>query len=109
MRQVERKLLSQPLLQNPEQAPRRSARTRRPPQYYGREGMASLADSGEPTTFREAIVSPSKTSWIQAMETEMKSLYDNDVWELVELPEGNKPVGSKWVYKAKKGADLMAL
>ena len=35
----------------------------------------------------------------------MKSLYDNDAWELVELPEGKKPVTSKWVYKAKKGAD----
>ena len=35
----------------------------------------------------------------------MKSLHDNDVWELVELPENRKPVGSKWVFKAKTDAD----
>ena len=39
------------------------------------------------------------------METEMKSLKENDVWELVELPKGKKKVGSKWVYKVKTGAD----
>ena len=32
----------------------------------------------------------------------MRSLEENDVWELVELPDGRKAVGSKWV---KTGAD----
>ena len=35
----------------------------------------------------------------------MKSLKDNDVWELVELPKGHKAVGSKWVFKTKTDAD----
>ena len=35
------------------------------------------------------------------METEMKSLNENDVWDLVELPPGRKVVGSKWVFKKK--------
>ncbi len=35
----------------------------------------------------------------------MQSLLDNDVWELVELPENRKPVGSKWVYKVKVDGD----
>ena len=39
------------------------------------------------------------------METEIKSLKENDVWELAELPKGKKTVGSKWVYKVKTGAD----
>ena len=40
-----------------------------------------------------------------AMETEMKSLNENDVWDLVELPPGQKTVGSKCVFKKKIGAD----
>ncbi len=39
------------------------------------------------------------------METEMKSLQENDVWDLVRLPTGRKIVGSKWVFKKKTGAD----
>ena len=39
------------------------------------------------------------------MKTEKKSLDDNQVWVLVELPPGRKAVGSKWVYKWKTGAD----
>ena len=35
------------------------------------------------------------------MTSEMKSLEENDVWELVQLPEGRKALGSKWVYKVK--------
>ena len=39
------------------------------------------------------------------METEMTSLRENNVWDLVKLPEGKKTVGSKWVYKVKTGGD----
>ncbi len=39
------------------------------------------------------------------MKTEIKSLKDNNVWELVKLPSGRKKVGGKWVYKVKTGAD----
>ena len=49
--------------------------------------------------------SPIKTQWETAMELEMKSLSDNEVWELIELPKGRKTVGSKWVYKIKVDGD----
>ena len=35
----------------------------------------------------------------------MESMYSNSVWELVDLPEGFRPIGNKWIYKRKKGAD----
>ena len=38
-------------------------------------------------------------------ETEMTSLRENDVWDLVELPAGKKVVGCKWIYKVKTGVD----
>ena len=59
----------------------------------------------EPATIEEATNCSEKTEWMQAMENEMTSLKQNNVWELVELPNGRKTVGSKWVYKVKTGVD----
>ena len=39
------------------------------------------------------------------MEVELESMHSNQVQELVEAPEGIKPIGCKWVYKKKKGVD----
>ena len=36
------------------------------------------------------------------MKDEMKSMQDNDVWDLVELPESVKPIGCKWIFKTKR-------
>ena len=52
----------------------------------------------EPTTLEEAIVGPDKERWYEAIENEMRSLRENDVYELVELPKDRSPVGSKWVF-----------
>ena len=35
------------------------------------------------------------------MNEEMKSMHDNDVWDLVQLPVGLKPIGCKWIFKTK--------
>ena len=43
--------------------------------------------------------------WVQAMKSELESMYSNQVWDLVKAPNGIKPVGCKWVYKRKKGID----
>ncbi|KAL2479981.1 cysteine-rich RLK (RECEPTOR-like protein kinase) 8 [Abeliophyllum distichum] len=40
-----------------------------------------------------------------AMDSEMKSMYTNSVWELVDVPNEVKPVGCKWIYKRKRGVD----
>ena len=39
------------------------------------------------------------------MNTEMESMYSNQVWLLVDPPDGVKPIGCKWVYKRKRGID----
>ena len=36
------------------------------------------------------------------MKDEMKSMEDNDVWDLIELPKGSKPIGCKWIFKTKR-------
>ena len=32
-------------------------------------------------------------------------MYKNDVWTLVDLPEGVKLIGCKWIFKKKRGPD----
>jgi hypothetical protein len=32
----------------------------------------------------------------------MTSIEDNETWELVDLPRGHRPIGLKWVFKAKR-------
>ncbi|RDX68993.1 hypothetical protein CR513_51958, partial [Mucuna pruriens] len=39
--------------------------------------------------------------WLDPMKEELKSMEHNDVWNLVELPEGCKRVSSKRVFKNK--------
>ena len=39
------------------------------------------------------------------MKAEIDSLHDNLVWDLVQLPEGRKSVGSKRVFKVNTNAD----
>ncbi|KAL0421755.1 UNVERIFIED_CONTAM: Retrovirus-related Pol polyprotein from transposon RE1 [Sesamum latifolium] len=43
--------------------------------------------------------------WKEAMNEEMKSLHKNSTWEIVDLPEGKKPVGCRWVFTIKYKAD----
>lgn len=79
--------------------PRRSARERRPPDYYGQHNLSTIE---EPRFTEDAL---KEKKWCDAMKAEIDSLRQHDVWDLVELPEGRKPVGSKWVFKVKTNAD----
>ena len=39
------------------------------------------------------------------MKSEMQSMYDNQVWTLIDPPEGLKTIGCKWVFKKKTDMD----
>ena len=84
---------------------RRSERERRPPDFYGVRVNITSEALNEPTSIAEALSSPDKAKWEDAMKKEMQSLHANDVWGLVKLPANRKAVGSKWVYKQKIGPD----
>ncbi|CAI7730310.1 unnamed protein product [Closterium sp. NIES-54] len=60
---------------------------------------------GEPATVEEALSGPQKEEWKAAIDAEFKRLIENGTWELVELPEGQRPISSKWVFKVKSGVD----
>ena len=56
----------------------------------------------DPITYEEAVSCPQSELWLNAMRDEIQSMRHNGVWELIELPEGHRPIGCKWVYKTKK-------
>ncbi|CAI7893970.1 unnamed protein product [Closterium sp. NIES-53] len=59
----------------------------------------------EPATVEEALSGPQKEEWKPALDAEFDGLIENGTWELVELPEGRRPISSKWVLKVKSGPD----
>lgn len=47
----------------------------------------------DPISFHQAMQSSNSQKWINAMNEEIKSMKDNDVWDLVPLLESAKPIG----------------
>ncbi|KAJ9544451.1 hypothetical protein OSB04_024158 [Centaurea solstitialis] len=90
---------------------RRSTRERRsaiPDDYIGflqeHETQTGIRED-DPINLKEALSSSNSQKWIDAMADEMKSMKDNDVWDLVELPKDAKPIGYKWIFKSKKDSN----
>ena len=68
--------------------PRSSTRVRSAPEWYGNPVLeVMLLDHDEPTNYQEAMMSPDSTKWLEAMKSEMGSMYENKVWTLVDLPD----------------------
>ena len=91
------------------QVPHRSGRIIRPPiRFIGLEEtyetIPEEADS-DPYTYEEAMKDIDAYHWVKAMKSKLDSIYSNQIWDLVKVPNGIKPVGYKWVYKRKKGID----
>ncbi|RVW65982.1 Retrovirus-related Pol polyprotein from transposon TNT 1-94 [Vitis vinifera] len=86
---------------------RRSARTKRsaiPSDYvvYLQESDYNIGAENDPESFSQAMSCKESELWYNAMKDEMSSMKCNDVWDLVELPNGVKTIGCKWVFKTKK-------
>ena len=87
-------------------------RCRRPPlwmeDYETGEGLSegsteanltmSATGESDPTHFDAAV---QIAKWRKAMDEEMEAINKNGTWELMELPDGAKKVGVKWIYKTK--------
>jgi Reverse transcriptase (RNA-dependent DNA polymerase) len=59
----------------------------------------------DPLTLRHALENVNSHKWIKVMDEEIKSMYDNKVWDIVPLPEGVKPIGCKWIFKTKNDSE----
>lgn len=88
-------------------APRRSERLKEK-QKKGDQNPGARAfvmEQSDPTTVSDALSRPDAGKWKEALGKEYASLMDNGTWALVELPEGRKAIGCKWVLKIKRNPD----
>lgn len=90
--------------------PRRSTRVGRKPSYLD-DYVCLAEDEGErlllllneePLDFEEVI---ELKVWRDACEEEIASVIKNETWDLVDLPEGAKAIGLKWIFKIKRNSD----
>ncbi|GKE37639.1 hypothetical protein Tco_1461044, partial [Tanacetum coccineum] len=63
----------------------------------------NLGDLNEPANYKAAILDPESEKWLDAMNAEIQSMKDNQVWCLVDLPLNGKTVGSKCVETRRGG------
>ena len=79
-----------------------------------------LLDNNEPTSYGEAMVGPDSDKWLEAMKSEIVSIYQNKAWTLMDLPDdrqsieingsfkkktdvdGRKAVGYRWILKGRQ-------
>ena len=86
-----------------------SDRVRHAPLRYsfiiGNDNETNIIQDDDPLTYSKAIMSKDSNKWLDAMKSEMDSIYSNQMWTLVDAPECVTPIGCKWVFKRKIRAD----
>jgi hypothetical protein len=71
------------------------------------ESLFHLANSIKypvPRSYREAMNSPDREKWIEAMEREKASLYEMSTWDEIQPPKDKPIIGSRWVFAVKLDA-----
>ena len=51
------------------------------------------------------MAGPDSDKWLEAMKSEIGSMYENEVWTLVDLPDDRQAIENKRIFKKKIGAD----
>ena len=80
------------------EAPRRTGRVPSQPDRYVRHIVTDDVDTlhlkdNDPLTYSEAVNDSNSKKWREAMDSEIQSMHQNQVWYLVDPPEGIVPLG----------------
>ena len=72
------------------------------PEWYGNPVLeVMLLYHDEPTNYEEAMMSPDSAKWLEAIKSEIGSIYKNKVWTLVDLLDDQQVKLNKWIFKRK--------
>ena len=86
--------------------PHRLTRTRAAPELYGDPDLNFMVDEYDvPAAYEEAMMSPDSNKWLEAMKSEMGSMFENQVWTLVDLPDDRNAVENKCIFKRNTDAN----
>ena len=61
-----------------------------------------LIDKEKSANYSEAMMGPNSNGWLEAMNSEIYSNAENLVWSLIDLLDGVKPIGYKWIFKRRR-------
>ena len=64
-----------------------------------------LLDNGEPSNYEEEMMGLDSNKWLEAMQSEIESMYENKIWTLTDLPDDWRAIENKWIFKKKTDAD----
>ena len=67
--------------------------------------VESAVDLSEPSTFDAAVSGPDQVHWRKALDAELESMRVRGVFRAAKLPNGQRAIGTKWVFKIKRKAD----
>ncbi|GKA65492.1 putative ribonuclease H-like domain-containing protein, partial [Tanacetum coccineum] len=76
-----------------------SIQTRRMTKISDKHAIVCYINKREPKRVIQALEDP---SWIEAMQEELLQFQLQKVWTLVNLPNGKRAIGTKWVFRNKK-------
>ena len=51
------------------------------------------------------MMSPDSDRWLEAMKSEIGSMYENKVWTLINLPDDRRAIENKWIFKRQTDDD----
>ena len=51
------------------------------------------------------MVGPDSDEWLEAMKSEIGSMYENKVWTLIDLLDDQQAMLNKWIFKRKTDTD----
>jgi hypothetical protein len=91
---------NRPTSKKPTAVNRLTTRTSRPPKRYHDEFVNLIEAS---PTIEDALAGPQSVHWKAAIKAELEQLQKYGVYGIVdEIPDGHKPVDTKWVLREKR-------
>ncbi|CAB0037997.1 unnamed protein product [Trichogramma brassicae] len=63
----------------------------------------------DPTSYKSAMNSKESLDWQAAVNEELRSMEENNVWNLVERPSQENIIDSRWVFKKKMSPNAEAI